>query len=82
MKTAKRLPFVACCRVAITHIPALPKAGGGKDTLKKWASLFSSPTRAMFELYDLQADPAELNNLAGTSAAAVVENELKAALQE
>lgn len=36
----------------------------------------------MFEPHDLQADPADLNNLAGTSAAAVVENELKAALQE
>ena len=48
----------------------------------RWAQLYFSPTRAMFELYDLQADPAELNNLAGNSAAAVVESELKAALQE
>ncbi len=48
----------------------------------RWESLYFSPTRAMFELYDLQADPAELKNLAGTPAAAVVEGKLKAALQE
>lgn len=48
----------------------------------RWASLYFSPTRAMFELFDLQADPAELNNLAGTPAAAAIEAELKGALQE
>ena len=44
--------------------------------------LYFSPTRPMFELYDLASDPAELNNLAGKSAAAAVERELKGALEE
>lgn len=44
--------------------------------------MYFSPTRPMFELYDLTADPAERNNLAGRPEAAEVERELKAALQE
>ena len=44
--------------------------------------LYFSPVRPMFELFDLQADPSEFNNLAGTRDAAAVEKELKAALQE
>jgi arylsulfatase A-like enzyme len=46
------------------------------------ARLYFSPTRPMFELYDLEADPHELTNLAGKPEAAAVEKELKAALQE
>jgi len=44
--------------------------------------LYFSPTRPMFELYDLKNDPDELNNLAGKPEAAAVERELKAKLQE
>jgi N-sulfoglucosamine sulfohydrolase len=44
--------------------------------------LYFSLTRPMFELYDLAADPAELNNLAGKPAAAAVERELKGALED
>ncbi|RPJ56252.1 MAG: twin-arginine translocation signal domain-containing protein [Acidobacteria bacterium] len=44
--------------------------------------LYFSPTRPMFELYDLAADAYELRNLAGQSEAAAIERELKAALQE
>ena len=47
-----------------------------------FARMYFSPTRPMFELYDLQHDPNELNNLAGKPAAAAVEQELKAALNE
>lgn len=48
----------------------------------KLAKLYFAPTRPMFELYDLQADPAEMTNLAGQQASAAVEKQLKGALQE
>ncbi|MGV3721902.1 MAG: sulfatase [Actinomycetota bacterium] len=48
----------------------------------KLARLYFSPTRPMFELYDLKNDPSELSNLAGKPEAAAVEKQLKAALQE
>ncbi len=44
--------------------------------------LYFSPTRPMFELYDLAADPHELRNLAGQTETASVEHDLKARLQE
>jgi len=44
--------------------------------------LYFSPTRPMFELYDLVADPYELRNLAGQPESASLERDLKAALQE
>jgi N-sulfoglucosamine sulfohydrolase len=44
--------------------------------------LYFSPTRPMFELFDLKVDPNEFRNLIGQPEAAAVERELKAALQE
>jgi N-sulfoglucosamine sulfohydrolase len=44
--------------------------------------LYFAPTRPMFELFDLQSDPAELHNRIGDPAHAAAEKELKAALQE
>ena len=44
--------------------------------------MYFSPTRPMFELYDLQADPHEFHNLVGRPAVAAVERQLRAALQE
>ena len=44
--------------------------------------LYFSPTRPMFEVYDLAADPYELRNLAGQTETASVEHDLKARLQE
>jgi hypothetical protein len=44
--------------------------------------LYFSPTRPMFELFDLESDPSEFNNLIGSEEHAAVERELKAALQE
>lgn len=44
--------------------------------------LYFSPTRPMFELFDLESDPSEFNNLIGREEHAAVERELKAALQE
>jgi arylsulfatase A-like enzyme len=46
------------------------------------SKLYFAPTRPMFELYDLQADPAEMTNLAGKKEVAAVETSLKASLQE
>ncbi|MCI0392294.1 MAG: sulfatase [Acidobacteria bacterium] len=44
--------------------------------------LYFSPARPMFELFDLEADPNEFNNLIGGEEHATIERELKAALQE
>ncbi|MEI7851067.1 MAG: sulfatase [Kiritimatiellales bacterium] len=48
----------------------------------KSEKLYFSPTRPMFELYDLVNDPNEFTNLAGTPDAEKVETELKAAMHE
>ncbi|HKB41261.1 MAG TPA: sulfatase [Gemmataceae bacterium] len=46
------------------------------------SKLYFSPTRPMFELFDLESDPAEMTNLVGKKETVAVETELKAALQE
>jgi N-sulfoglucosamine sulfohydrolase len=46
------------------------------------SKLYFPPTRPMFELFDLETDPAEMHNLAGAPQAESIERELKAALQE
>lgn len=61
------------------ELEEMNKAGKLSAELSK---LYFAPTRPMFELYDLEADPAEMKNLAGTSDVAAVEKELKTALQE
>jgi len=48
----------------------------------KFSKAFFAEQRPMFELYDLQQDPYEFNNLIGKPATAGVEKDLKAALQE
>lgn len=45
------------------------------------SQLYFSPTRPLFELYDLRTDPHEIHSLAGTPAVAARERTLKAALQ-
>ena len=80
---------------ALTHLPYHPVDFAGDAFWKElqqmhkdgkldplFDRLYFSPTRPMFELFDLEADPAEFKNLAGTKEAAAVEKELLAALQE
>jgi N-sulfoglucosamine sulfohydrolase len=45
------------------------------------ATYFTAP-RAVYELYDLQADPSELKNLSGDASLTAVEHELRVALTE
>ncbi|RYZ85275.1 MAG: DUF4976 domain-containing protein, partial [Proteobacteria bacterium] len=47
-----------------------------------FSKLYFPTARPMFELYDLQNDPDELNNLAGKPEAAKIERQLKAEMQE
>jgi arylsulfatase A-like enzyme len=46
------------------------------------SGLYFPPERPMFQVYDLKKDPYEMDNIAGTPAAAEAERELRAALQE
>jgi N-sulfoglucosamine sulfohydrolase len=46
------------------------------------ARLYFAPTRPMFELFDLEADPNEFKNLADRPEHSAIARELKAALQE
>lgn len=61
------------------EIQALHKNGKLAPEL---SNLYFSPTRPMFELYDLKSDRHEMNNLAGKPEHAAIERELKGALQE
>lgn len=49
---------------------------------KKWGELLFSSTRLLFELYDIEKDVEEFNNLSGKAEYAQIEAELKAKLQE
>ncbi len=55
--------------------------GEGKLPPEIERAYFQRP-RPVFELYDLEADPSEFNNLAGQPELAALEKELKIALQE
>ena len=48
----------------------------------RFSTMYFSPTRPMFEFYDLEQDPAELKNLAGRTETEAMEKEMKAVLQE
>jgi arylsulfatase A-like enzyme len=48
---------------------------------KEFSRLYFSPTRPMFELYDLKNDPYEMNNLIGQEKTLALERQLKGELQ-
>ena len=60
----------------------LVKMNQSAELPKKFRELLFSPTRPMFELYDLTKDPLEMNNLAGTAKTKAVEDDLKLRLTE
>ena len=79
---------------ALWQLPYAPVDFGGGEMWKElaqmsadgkleepWNSKYFSPQRPMFDLYDLEKDPDELNNLAGNVEYAKIEEELKEALQ-
>jgi len=49
---------------------------------EKYDKLLFADRRKMFEIYDLQADPDETNNLSGKAEVATIEHDLKTRLQE
>lgn len=80
---------------ALGHLPYAPVDFGGQafwqeivqahqngQLAPQLAKLYFAAPRPMFELFDLKADPAELENLHGRPAMAKVQQELMAALQE
>jgi arylsulfatase A-like enzyme len=87
-----RYKFIYNCTPWIPYAP-VDSAGGkawkdiqaanaeGRLSSGLRATYFTSP-RPVYELYDLQADPSELNNLSGGRELAAVEQELREALAE
>ena len=87
-----RFKFIYNCTPWIPYSP-VDSAGGaawkqmqeanaaGKLPPGMVKTYFTSP-RPVYELYDLEADPAELNNLSGKPELATTERELRAALAE
>ena len=87
-----RYKFIYNCTPWIPYSP-VDSAGGaawrditaahaaGKLSPGVSATYFSQP-RPVYELYDLEADPSELNNLSGSPALREVEHALRVALTE
>jgi arylsulfatase A-like enzyme len=87
-----RYKFIYNCTPWIPYAP-VDSAGGaawqqiksakdaGELSNRVSATYFTSP-RLVYELYDLEEDPSELNNLSGRAELSGVEHELRAALAE
>lgn len=87
-----RYKFIYNCTPWIPYAPVDSAGGAAWNQIKAAhaagklapglsATYFTTP-RPVYELYDLDADPAELTNLAGKSELAAVERELRLALAE
>jgi arylsulfatase A-like enzyme len=89
---AKRYKFIYTATWQIPYTPVdfagdtfwkeLQEISAAGKLTPELSRIYFSPTRPMFELYDLENDPREFHNLAGTKEVAAVEHDLKAALQE
>jgi hypothetical protein len=87
-----RYKFIYNCTPWIPYAPVDSAGGAAWNQIKAAhaagtlatglsATYFTTP-RPIYELYDLDADPAELTNLAGKPELAAVERELRFALAE
>jgi len=87
-----RYKFIYNCTPWIPYGPVDSAGGAGWQQMKAAftegrlsaglvATYFTTP-RPVYELYDLDSDPSELNNLSGTRELAAMEKELRAALAE
>jgi arylsulfatase A-like enzyme len=89
---SNRYKFIYNCTPWIPYSP-VDSAGGtawkqiksaneAGELLKGVSATYFTTPRPVYELYDLEQDPSELNNLSGKAKLADVENELRAALAE
>ncbi len=87
-----RHKFIYNCTPWLPYAP-VDSAGGAAWTQMKaahaegklatgLASTYFTAPRPVYELYDLEADPSELNNLSGRPEVAAIERELRVALAE
>jgi arylsulfatase A-like enzyme len=87
-----RYKFIYNCTPWIPYAPVDSAGGDGWNQMKAAsaagtlppplrATYFNTP-RPVYELYDLQSDPSELNNLTGKPELAAIERELRIALAE
>jgi N-sulfoglucosamine sulfohydrolase len=87
---SERYKFIYNCTPWIPYAPVDSAGGAGWKAMQAanaegkllaglTATYFTTP-RPVYELYDLDADPSELNNLSGQPAVAAIERELREAL--
>lgn len=87
-----RYKFIYNCTPWIPYSPVDSSGGAAWQQMKQaaeagalsrgaMATYFTTP-RPVYEMYDLDADPSELNNLSGRPEVALVERELRLALAE
>lgn len=81
-RTLWQLPYHPVDFAGLPMWTELREMASGGELEEPWNSLYFSPERPMFDLYDLAEDPHELNNLAGNPDFAEIEEALKEALHE
>jgi len=89
---SERYKFIYNCTPWIPYAPVDSAGGAAWNQIKQAhsdgqlaagvASTYFTTPRPVYELYDLEADPSELNNLSGQPELAAVERQLRLALAE